>query len=708
MRYRYAIKSLIHKASLMVLGMLCLPTLVAANFQDKTVLELLDLSLEDLMNIEVVGSGTLTKTTRREVPATITTLTQEDIRRTGARSLDELLLITVPNLQKQFHRFEYEHLGVRGIISDREDKYLLLVNGRNMNERYFYGALAERDLPMLTDIHHIDVVRGPGSALYGPGAIGMVINIITETGLTYEGRELTTRSGAIEEFYSGEYKYGRRWDEDTGLFLYAGASKYPGADGQDAPRVYSQSVGGQVQTIYGESAGSNKEYPGGYPKLKFHGHLNHGGLEIWGRYSRGGHRRYSWLHPDARPGGDAYQKVTTYLSYDYEIYSDLTLTGSFSYDTHEHAEEYLQDDPSLWRRDDYTGRILANWTPHKNHQFVLGEEWSHARNNLRGFGWPGYDSRFNSSMGGSPFHTNLISTLGEYQVRICHEVTAFLGGRVDWHNYIHNIFSPRAAVTWMPTERDTLKLMFTKSARTNHDTMLREGYINNLADANEPLRDDVETIKTYELRYERQQTEQTWLAGGIFYNFHKPVAWAGSAAKVAPLGEMQSIGAEVEAIYQGKGKRLIFSHSYVNLCSYSADPCATWQIYTASQFGYGDDFAHWDDHVTKIRGELDLNDQWSVDGSVQLLWGSRGKKDWVVYRQNKPAADQHIYEGGYFLNLGIQYEPSEVLLLRVDGYNLLGFIDRDHNAIKSVSEDWLSEEYNILTPAVGVSAVCRF
>ncbi|MCV6639289.1 Plug domain-containing protein, partial [Candidatus Albibeggiatoa sp. nov. NOAA] len=125
---------------------------------------LLDLSLEELMNIQVAAPlASLTKTSQRLTPAAITIITKQQIEESGARSLNELLEIYVPNLQMMRHHWEMSHLGLRGILNDREEKYLLLVNGRVMNEHTHFGVISERDLSMLGDIQHIDVVRGSGS-----------------------------------------------------------------------------------------------------------------------------------------------------------------------------------------------------------------------------------------------------------------------------------------------------------------------------------------------------------------------------------------------------------------------------------------------------------------------------------------------------------------------------------------------------------------
>jgi outer membrane cobalamin receptor len=161
---------------------------------------LFDMSIEQLMEMEVASTATLTESKPRLVPAAVTTVTEEQIQASGARSLFELLDIYVPNLQWVRNTWEADNMGLRGIMTDRDDKYLLLVNGRVMNERTHYGVVSERDLVLLKDIHHIDIVRGPGSALYGPGAVSMVINIVTHNAATFEGTEVTSRLGAVEEF----------------------------------------------------------------------------------------------------------------------------------------------------------------------------------------------------------------------------------------------------------------------------------------------------------------------------------------------------------------------------------------------------------------------------------------------------------------------------------------------------------------------------
>ena len=184
--------------------------------------DLLSMSIEQLMEVPVTTSGSLTNTSQRKVPAATTTITKDDIQHSGARNLDELLDIYVPNYEYIRHPWEFQHAGLRSIIADRDPKYLLLVNGRMMNEVAHQGDLSERDLPMLTDINHIEVIRGPGSAMYGPGAISMVINIITENANTFQGTEVTGRLGGIEEYYAANLSTAKS-SRMTAVYSYTAA-----------------------------------------------------------------------------------------------------------------------------------------------------------------------------------------------------------------------------------------------------------------------------------------------------------------------------------------------------------------------------------------------------------------------------------------------------------------------------------------------------
>jgi len=90
----------------------------------------------------VQASGTLAPLAQREAPVSVTGITAEDIRLTPHRNLLDLIEVYVPGAMVMTHS-DGMKLGMRGIISDRNVKFLLLVNGRNINQTAHSGAAAE-------------------------------------------------------------------------------------------------------------------------------------------------------------------------------------------------------------------------------------------------------------------------------------------------------------------------------------------------------------------------------------------------------------------------------------------------------------------------------------------------------------------------------------------------------------------------------------
>ena len=242
--------------------------------------ELLQMDLTQLMQVKLDGAATLTPTATRRMPASITSIDRTMIERSGARSMFDLLEIYVPNFHYLPHHYEAPHMGMRGLISHRDDKYLLVVNGRVLNEKTHFGALSERDMPMLGDIRKIDVVRGPGSVVYGPGAVSMVINIQTDTFADHGPDGVTVKWGEVEQFRSIEASNSIPFGDqaDRGLWLYGAITDYDGAQNADAPLVYGKSA----YTSWGEWVQGGEPVPYGpvdnhdsfhdWQKVKLHAH----------------------------------------------------------------------------------------------------------------------------------------------------------------------------------------------------------------------------------------------------------------------------------------------------------------------------------------------------------------------------------------------------------------------------------------------------
>lgn len=154
--------------------LLTLPSAVqAASSSD----DFLQLSIEDLMQVQVV-SATLTEKNLRTVPSSVTVFTHEQINLMGIDHLDELLNF-VPGFQA-FRQAdsggEYYHTSRGGRSGTSSREVLILIDGKRVNAEFSAGSV---HMISLKNIDKIEIIRGPGSAIYGSNAFLGVINITT-------------------------------------------------------------------------------------------------------------------------------------------------------------------------------------------------------------------------------------------------------------------------------------------------------------------------------------------------------------------------------------------------------------------------------------------------------------------------------------------------------------------------------------------------
>ncbi|MGA1980697.1 MAG: TonB-dependent receptor [Sedimentisphaerales bacterium] len=704
--------------------------------------DVFEMSLEELMKVEIVSSATLTKTTQRLVPAAVTTITAEQIQASGARSLFELLDIYVPNLQWWHNHWEADNMGLRGILSDRDDKYLLLVNGRVMNERTHYGALSERDLVELKDIHHIDVVRGPGSAMYGPGAVAMVINIITHNANTFEGTDITSRLGAIEEFYSWEVRHGQKFkDGDGGIFVYSGVSRYRGANAENAPQIYGvdfpATPGGDAampwdghkkgKPLTSLSINDGEDFRNVTP-MKLHVEITRGNWDIWGRYTQGGKQIFwptglvarwpygwtgSWALP-LRDSGYGYRQATGFIGYKKDLDEKTDLDMSFSYDMFDFRRiihTWLQE---AYLEQKYISKAMIRRDITSRQKIAFGVEILHGEYGYDNLGWPyggdAYDGAFNNVVGGMPrWSTNMISFMGEHQWAITDQLTSFIGARYDSHTFTNKMFSPRASLVYAPNKQDTYKVMWARSVRANYEEQLKDTSMRTGQDS------APEKLDSLEVRYERKQNENLDLAASWFLHYQlQLIGWSNAANGEAVVGNQKEWGLELEAMYHTDRARLGISHGYTKLIDFQlADPrmVTTDPLVQASAmpYGYGHDLQRWANHITKVQGQYKLDEKWTLDGSLRIYWGFPGLRDYANYdadRLGYTLESKDPYRGSYYLNLGLQYQPKKNLTFRIDGYNLLGIFSKDFNKRNYGGEG--SADFRDSAPAVGVSMTYKF
>lgn len=131
-----------------------------------------------------------------EAPAAVSVLTDEDIERLGILSLPELLK-NIAGVEMAMVNPTFTYVGIRG-FSTRGNLMLILVDGREVNIE-FLGMPLWNGLPVtIHDVKKIEIIKGPGSALYGANAFSGVVNIIT--------KNPKEASGAYQDFRLGNYQ----------------------------------------------------------------------------------------------------------------------------------------------------------------------------------------------------------------------------------------------------------------------------------------------------------------------------------------------------------------------------------------------------------------------------------------------------------------------------------------------------------------------
>jgi outer membrane receptor for ferrienterochelin and colicin len=162
-----------------------------------------DLSLEELMQVPV---PTITSASRfaqkaTDAPASITVITKDEIRRFGYRTLAEVL-----QSARGLHvtsEGRYSYAGVRGfnLPGDFKAGLLLLIDGHRANENIYGTALLGTEGLVDVDlIDHVEIVRGPASAIYGKGAFYGVINVVTRRPDDFRQGEVSTSIGDHETY----------------------------------------------------------------------------------------------------------------------------------------------------------------------------------------------------------------------------------------------------------------------------------------------------------------------------------------------------------------------------------------------------------------------------------------------------------------------------------------------------------------------------
>ncbi|MDB6017903.1 MAG: outer rane receptor for ferrienterochelin and colicin [Pedosphaera sp.] len=193
--------------------------------------DLTELPLDALLNLDFPKVYAASKVEQKitQAPASITIVTEDEIKKYGYRTLADVLQ-SVQGFSVSNDR-NYAFLGARGVsLGDFNDRVLLLVDGHRVNNNFNDGAAIGTDFILDIDlVERVEVIRGPSAVLYGNNAFFGVINVITRRGGQINGLETSFDYGSFDT-YKGRATFGKQFTNGVDLLLSGTIYESGGAD----------------------------------------------------------------------------------------------------------------------------------------------------------------------------------------------------------------------------------------------------------------------------------------------------------------------------------------------------------------------------------------------------------------------------------------------------------------------------------------------
>ncbi|MFA5157299.1 MAG: TonB-dependent receptor plug domain-containing protein [Candidatus Omnitrophota bacterium] len=578
-----------------------------------------EIGLEEMLfrQIAPVVAGTLTEKNIKRSPVSSTIITSEMIEMTPVRNIYDLLEAYVPGLT-YFTHFDSTHIGVRGFIVDRDYRSLLLLNGKLINQKATNGMTTELENWDLNDIERIEVIRGPGSVTYGPGAITSVINIITKNATTGKGKKAGLAYVSGYNSYGGYASLGETF-ENTQAYIYASCRSTNGID----PRIYylDPRISGSGSWV-GEDGIYSKYDPASYysdtenqPQIKFHTQFDFlKEFSLYLRYTNSGTSRIrSWTEwPNNATDNLHVAKYSTAGEYvngsetrnrqfilaleDNHIFAnDATLKSMISFDS---MDGYRRQFDDTWVNiinnngnpsPKYPSNMAWNYAENKlemkstlnfdifdKHNIALGGEYSYE---TYGPGW-GQSAKDAVIFDGSvilcapdakyldytPFYTNVYFTekygfslynyafLAEANLKLTDNLSVLLSDRLDKNRFSRYLLSPRVAAIWDMGKFGTSRVTMQESIRMPTAVNL---YLSGRAGN----KADPEQLKSIELGYQKNISNFDFSLTG-FRNQLKAISWNSAEQKSEVSGKLRTWGLECEIAYKTEKNTIGLNYAY--------------------------------------------------------------------------------------------------------------------------------------------------
>jgi len=524
------------------------------------------LSFKDLMEVQIptVYGASKHEQSLTEAPSDVTIVTADEIKKSGCRTLKEIL-----NSVTGFYTTSdgaYDYVGTRGFNrpGDYGGRILITIDGHRMNDDIFGSAAIGLESLLDVDlIERVEIIRGPGSSLYGNNAVLAVINIITRRGRDFDGGEVSGTYGSYDT-YTGRFSYGNR---STNGLEYALSGSFLGSAGNDG--VYYPEFAG-INHGYADQYGASR-VPSAFTSISYKEVSLEGGFVQ--------HREiipaaYADVFDDSR-GTVMDERAFADLKWQHRFDGDWELTTRIYYDHYRFdgdypLSQYAYGDPlypgSLRLNEDRDGQeslgseVQISKTLLQQHRVTVGTDYHHDfvldQRNLDA-GGPTYLNAQDTE-----------DTVGAYvqdEYAILHNLIFNAGARYDWFSSFGDTLNPRVALIWSPCTNSTFKAIYGQAFRAPNAYELY--YVTPGYDSSQHLKP--ETIHSYELDYDQVINPHWKLATSLFYYEADDLISFGldsnGNSTFGNLASATSQGGEIELEgHWAKGWRAQLSYTYAD------------------------------------------------------------------------------------------------------------------------------------------------
>jgi len=436
-------------------------------------IDYLELPLESLLQIQIprVSGASGYEQSASQVPSAVTVIGAEDIRRYGYRTLGEAL-----SSERGFYYTDsgnYQFLGLRGFHQpgDYNSRFLLLIDGMRINDPVYGMAPIGEDFPLdLSLVDRVEIIRGPGSSLYGSGSLLGVINVVTKRGESIAGTRLHGSAGSLGAGGFG-VSHGMRTEGGTDIVGSFTGFRQDGLD----PLLYPE-FGQDPASNFGVVAGASHEQA-----RRLHLAVTHGDVRFsvvdGTRRNRYGNGLYGTVFGDPRGHTfDARQFVD--LQYQRSMDSGRAVTARVYRGHYRYRADYPVDyAPVAINRDDVTSTWWGTELRYDHrlgaHQVTVGGEWiATTHNQLRNFDQDtggAYAGCIGAGLADScvdrrlPGGTAAMFVRDDVTLSPHWRATATL--RQDWVRGVDSVATPRVGLIYTPHEGTSIKVLHGHSFR---------------------------------------------------------------------------------------------------------------------------------------------------------------------------------------------------------------------------------------------------